>query len=161
MEKKKLVTRTVTLYQKKQTFIVSISDSIGRLGGFIVFMKLFYGMFVRCINKKILLRNLIEDSFLVKNNTDFLELATLKPAKKPISKKSEQKSKKKKDLEAVQEEENEEDLEEGGSIELTEMQFEGGRSQKGSEMDVRSQRSQASARSKQSVAASVTKSQRS
>ena len=64
-------------------------------------MKLFYGMFVRCINRKILLRNIIEDTFLVKNNSEFLETATLKPAKKPISKKSESKSKKKKELEEV------------------------------------------------------------
>jgi hypothetical protein len=37
--------------------------------------------------------------------------------------------------------ENEDDQEEGGSIELEDMEFEGGKSQKGSEMDVRSQRS--------------------
>lgn len=76
-------------------------------------MYIFYGIFARCVNRRLMLRNIIEDTFLVKNNSDILpygkkarggkgKAAAKKPAPKGKGKG------KKKELEEVQEESDEE-----------------------------------------------------
>ena len=60
------------LFKKNQSFLVEGAKSLAQLEDFVVSMYIFYGIFARCVNRRLMLRDIVEDTFLVKNNSDIL-----------------------------------------------------------------------------------------
>lgn len=158
------VSQKLYLFKKKQSFLVEGADSLAQLGGFAVSMYIFYGIFARCVNRRLMLRNIVEDTFLVRNNSDILPHGKKSRGKGKASakKKPAPKAKgkgKKKELEEVQEESDEEsesEEDEGGEkinnqYYKNDYQFEGGRSRQSTIQDIEEARSQASKKSGKST----------
>ena len=77
-------------------YSMAVMDCCSHIGGFGYFIYKFYGYFVKSCNKKIYLRNLIQDAYLAKNNNDFLGISTEEKPKKK-DKKKDKKGKKEKE----------------------------------------------------------------
>ena len=53
-------------------FFFKIFDAISSAGGFIYCLRIFFNIFVGFVNKKLYISYLLENSFLIKKNDDFL-----------------------------------------------------------------------------------------
>jgi hypothetical protein len=109
-------------------------DGMAVVGGFIVFVRMFLGFFVKSINERFLFKYLNEDLYTIHKNRDYLDIKEPKPKKKAASKKSKPKPKKKEESEEEEDPDKSgaESIEEGG-----EALFEGGKtnSKKGDDFD--------------------------
>lgn len=112
------------------------ADGVALVGGFIAFVYLFLSMCMNSVNDRLMMKQILQDSYAVKKNKDYLEVGKEKPCAsccKPTPKRVQKEKKAKKKAAAKKEVVDEEagsegGGEEGGQIEMG--QFEGGLSQK-------------------------------
>jgi hypothetical protein len=52
----------------KPSSFLRYSDSFSAVGGFIMALYVMFYLFTSCVNRRLLLRSIIEDSYLVNNN---------------------------------------------------------------------------------------------
>lgn len=52
--------------RRPKSYYFQVADAISQIGGFMMFMYMFWGVFVNWYNKKFFLINFLQDSYLVK-----------------------------------------------------------------------------------------------
>ena len=60
-------------------------EGASQIGGFYIFSHTLIGIFAKCMNRRLLMKSIMEDTFMIKKNKDYLKIPDKPPAKQKAS----------------------------------------------------------------------------